>query len=174
MLASHNSMRIFTLALILLVLSACVPKNNNHNGLSEVAADYFRVYSQRKDIERLMSFYDNEAQFEDIIYGNRLKNKKEIKHFLAWGQGEFKVLSGELALTVTKQTVKKTSVVTQGFFHEFSYDSQKLGPWLFVIVQEFNAQNKIIKQTDWINYTPRKSFLGGKNMNNELIPPLVK
>ena len=53
-------------------------------------------------------------------------------------------------------------------FHEFSYDGSKLGPWLFVIIQEFNSDNKIIKQTDWINYTPRDNFLGGKNMNDSL------
>lgn len=162
-------MRSILTILIVFILSGCASTSNNHNALSEVVNDYFSVYSQRNDFERFMSFYDNNAQFEDIIYGNSLKNKKEIKSFLAWDRGEFKILSGERILTITKQVFGSETVVTQGFFHEFSYDGQLLGPWLFIIVQEFNSQNKIIKQTDWINYTPRKDFLNGKNMNNELI-----
>jgi len=165
----YPAMRTVLTILIVFLLSGCASSSNNHNDLSEIVDEYFSVYSQRTDFERLMSFYDNNAQFEDIIYGNSLKNKEEIKEFLAWDRGEFKILSGDRALTVTKQIFEKKTVVTQGFFLEFSYDGQVLGPWLFVIVQEFNSQNKIIKQTDWINYTPRKNFLGGKNMNNELI-----
>jgi len=165
----YPAMRTVLTILIVFLLSGCASSSNNHNDLSEIVDEYFSVYSQRTDFERLMSFYDNNAQFEDVIYGNSLKNKEEIKGFLAWDRGEFKILSGDRALTVTKQIFEKKTVVTQGFFLEFSYDGQVLGPWLFVIVQEFNSQNKIIKQTDWINYTPRKNFLGGKNMNNELI-----
>ncbi len=151
------------------MLSGCVSTYKNSSDLSQAVDEYFRVYSERNDFESLMSFYSSKAHFEDIIYGNHLENKAEIRNFLAWDKGEFKVLEGDKALTITNQVVGEYTAVTEGFFHEFSYDGQKLGPWLFVIVQEFNSQNKIIKQTDWINYTPRKNFLGGKNMNNELI-----
>ena len=61
-------------------------------------------------------------------------------------------------------------MVSQGYFHQFSFNGQILGPWLFVITQDFDKNNKIIKQTDWINYTPRKKFLGGINMNKHLTP----
>jgi len=151
------------------MLSACVSTYENNNDLSQTVDEYFKVYSERNDFESLMSFYSNKAHFEDIIYGNHLKNKAEIRNFLAWDKGEFKVLDGSKVLTITSQVVGGNTAVTEGFFHEFSYDGQKLGPWLFVIVHEFNTHNKIIKQTDWINYTPRTNFLGGKNMNNELI-----
>ena len=162
-------MRIFLTILFIIILSACSSRDKNNNELSYVVESFFNVYSQRNDFERLISFYDNNAQFEDIIYGASFKSKAEIKGFLAWDKGEFQLLSGERILTVTKQVLDKNIAVTEGFFHEFSYDGQKLGPWLFVIVQEFNTQNKIIKQTDWINYTPRENFLDGKNMNHKLI-----
>ena len=162
-------MRVFFIFIILFILSGCVSTHESSNDLSQTVDEYFRVYSQRNDFESLMSFYSNEAHFEDIIYGNHLKNKAEIRNFLAWDKGEFKVLEGENTLTITSQVVGETTAVTEGFFNEFSYDGQKLGPWLFVIVHEFNTHNKIIKQTDWINYTPRTNFLGGKNMNDELI-----
>lgn len=162
-------MRTILTILIVSLLSGCASTSNNHNDLSKIVGDYFSVYSHRNDFERLMSFYENNVQFEDIIYGNSFKTKREIKEFLAWDKGEFTVLSGERILTITKQIQEGNTVVTQGFFHEFIYNGQKMGPWLFIIDQEFNSQNKIIKQTDWINYTPREDFLGGKNMNDELI-----
>ena len=109
-------MRSILTILIVFIFSGCASTSSNHNDLSEVVNDYFSVYSQRNDFERLMSFYDNNAQFEDIIYGNSLKNKKEIKGFLAWDRGEFKILSGERVLTVTKQVFGNNAVVTQGFF----------------------------------------------------------
>lgn len=162
------TMRINLIFLFIFLFSGCASTSSDHKNLSVIVDDYFNVYAKRSDFKRLMSFYDNNAQLEDIIYGNNLKNKSEIKDFLAWDKGEFKVHSGELALTVTKQVIEKNIVVTQGFFNKFSYDGHPLGPWLFVIIQEFNAENKIIKQIDWINYTPRENFLGGKNMNDKI------
>ncbi|PKI16030.1 hypothetical protein CXF71_10255 [Colwellia sp. 12G3] len=162
-------MRNILIALIILLFSGCASKSINNNEMSQIVVDYFNVYSQRNDFNLLMSFYDDNAQFEDIIYGNSLKTKREIKEFLAWDKGEFTALSGGQILTITKQIQDGNTVVTQGFFHEFIFDGQRMGPWLFIIYQEFNSQNKIIKQTDWINYTPREDFLGGKNMNDELI-----
>jgi hypothetical protein len=154
--------------MIFAIINGCSSTNQNNNNLVQVVEDYYSVYSQRNDFERLMTFYADNAQFEDIIYGNSFNNKIEIKNFLAWNKGEFKALSGESILTVTKQVVQQNTAITEGYFHKFSYDGQKLGPWLFVIIQEFNTNHKIIKQTDWINYTPRNNFLGGKNMNEQL------
>jgi hypothetical protein len=119
-----------------------------------------------------MSFYATGAQLDDIIYGNEIKGRVEIQKFLAWNNDDFKVLSGSNILTITKQTVGKNNAITEGVFHKFSYGGKKLGPWLFVIIQEFDSSNKIIKQTDWINYTPRENFMGGKNMNKQLVSNL--
>ena len=125
-------------------------------------------YSQRSDFNALMSFYDDDVQFDDIIYGNSFKNKAELRDFLNWNKGEFQALSGERILTITSQTIGNNTAVTEGYFHKFSYNGHTLGPWLFVIIHEFDNDNKIIKQTDWINYTPRKNFLGGRNINKKL------
>jgi hypothetical protein len=130
--------------------------------------EYFSVYSKRNDFERFMSFYAENAAFEDIVYGNTFKNKAQITEFLNWNNGKFELPSGTKTLTVTKQVVHNNIAVTEGYFHQFSYNDQKLGPWLFVIIQEFDENKKIIRQTDWINYTPRKKFLGGKNMNDTI------
>jgi hypothetical protein len=160
-------MRIILNLLILLLLNGCVSTSKNNN-LPQVVNDYFDLYSKRNDFNKFMTYYADNAQFKDIIYGNSFSNKVEIRKFLDWDKGNFKILDGNRALTVTRHIFGINTAITEGFFHSFSYDGQKLGPWLFVITQEFDSNNKIIQQTDWINYTPRSNFLGGKNMNDEL------
>lgn len=134
-----------------------------------IVEEYFSVYAKRDDFERFMSFYAENSKFEDIIYGNTFKNKTQIKEFLNWNKGDFEFPNGTRTLTLTKQVIDNNVAVTEGYFHQFSYNGQKLGPWLFVIIQEFDTNKKIIRQTDWINYTPRKEFLGGKNMNKTIL-----
>ncbi|KGJ93671.1 hypothetical protein ND2E_2164 [Colwellia psychrerythraea] len=160
-------MRIILSLFIIFILNACASTHEN-NQLPQVVKEYFDTYSQRDNFKKFMSYYADNAQFKDIIYGNSLQGKDEIKEFLNWDKGEFETLMGTKALTVTKHTYGKNTVITEGYFHTFSYYGQKLGPWLFVITLEFDSENKIIKQTDWINYTPRANFLGGKNMNEVL------
>jgi len=120
---------------------------------------------QRKDFKKFMSFYAKDATLKDIIYGNDLRNKAEIQSFLNWHNGKFDRLASENILTVTNQVIENQSAITEGYFHQFRFNDKEFGPWLFIISLEFNEDNKIIKQTDWINYTPRKDFLGGLNMN---------
>lgn len=161
-------MRIILSLIVVALLTGCASLMKNH-GLAQVVQAYFDTYAKRESFNEFMTFYDDGVQFEDIIYGNHFETKAEVKQFLDWNRGEFKALSGRRILTITKQVIEGNSVITQGFFHEFSYDGQKLGPWLFIIAHEFNSLGKIVKQTDWINYTPRKGFLGGNNMNKALI-----
>jgi hypothetical protein len=161
-------MRIILNLLIVLLLNGCVSTSKD-NKLPQVVSDYFDTYAKREDFNKFMTYYADNAQFEDIIYGNSFNSKVEISNFLEWNKGEFKILNGNKALTVTRHTFGVNTAITEGFFHTFSYDGQKLGPWLFVITQEFDSNHKIIRQTDWINYTPRVDFLGGKNMNDELV-----
>ncbi len=160
-------MRIILSFFIIFTLTGCVSTKQN-NKLPQVVKEYFDTYSQRDDFKKFMTYYAENAQFKDIIYGNSLQGKDAIREFLNWDKGEFKTLKGTKVLTVTKHTYGKNTAITEGVFHTFSYYGQKLGPWLFVITLEFDSENKIIQQTDWINYTPRANFLGGKNMNEEL------
>ncbi|MDP2562213.1 nuclear transport factor 2 family protein [Psychrobium sp. 1_MG-2023] len=148
-------------------LSSCAVIPHKKEVLKAVSEEYFSVYATRTDLKRLMSFYAEDAQLFDIIYGNHLEGQKQISDFFAWDQGQFKLIDGNRVLTVTQHIVDKDTVVTEGVFNAFEFNGQTMGPWLFIIIQKFDVNNKIIKQTDWINYTPRSQFLGGKNMNQQ-------
>lgn len=134
--------RVLLILVSTFLLHACSVTDNKKHLLQNVVDEYYTVYSERTDFERFMAFYDDQAQLE--------------------------VLAGKPVLTLSKHVIDGRNVITEGYFNQFKYNGQVLGPWLFVIVHQFNDKNKIIKQTDWINYTPRKQFLGGKNMNQGL------
>ena len=134
--------RVLLILVSTFLLHACSVTDNKKHLLQNVVDEYYTVYSERTDFERFMAFYDDQAQLE--------------------------VLAIKPVLTISKHVIDGRNVITEGYFNQFKYNGQVLGPWLFVIVHQFNDKNKIIKQTDWINYTPRKQFLGGKNMNQGL------
>jgi hypothetical protein len=131
----------------------------------EIAEDFFEVYRERQDFEALMGFYAEEAQLEDLIYGHFAEDKASIRAFLNWNDNKFELPNGPPALEVTSLTAQSSRVVAQGYFKPFSYDGKSFGPWRFVIILEFNDDGKIVREIDWINYTPRENFLGGKDIN---------
>jgi len=156
-----------TLFIPLMMILLCVSHKSyaNQNQLKFIVQQYFDIYAQRKDFKRFMSFYAKDATLKDIIYGNDLRNKIEIQSFLNWHNGKFDRLGSKNILTVTNQIIENQTAITEGYFHKFRFNGKDFGPWLFVISLEFNEENKISKQTDWVNYTPKKDFLGGLNMN---------
>ena len=106
-------MRIILSLLIALLLNGCA-STNKCNKLPQVVNDYFDIYSKRIDFNKFMSYYADNAQFRDIIYGNSFNSKVEIRNFLDWNKGEFKILNGNRILTVTKHTFEVNTAITEG------------------------------------------------------------
>ena len=153
---------------IALLLTGCQSTPSATIDLQKISHQYFSVYAKRQDFAALMAFYADNATFDDMIYGNQLTNKQQISDFLNWHQGEFSLTQGQPVLEITAQVISDKEVVTRGYFNAFTYNGHTMGPWHFVIWQQFNPQGLITAQTDWINYTPRADFLGGKNLNLQL------
>ena len=153
---------------IALLLTGCQSTSSLNTDLQKISQQYFSVYAKRQDFAALMAFYADNATFDDMIYGNQLTNKQQISDFLNWHQGDFTISPDLPVLEITSQVISGKEVVTQGYFNAFTYNGHPMGPWHFVIWQQFNPQGLITAQTDWINYTPRADFLGGKNLNLQL------
>lgn len=163
----------FVLAILLLLVSACASVKQqanspivieNDNSLEQVAAHYFELFAQRTEFDAFMSLYAEDAELQDLVYGKHAIGAAQIKDFYNWEVGEFKMLKPQ-ALVVTEQVIDNKVVVTRGYFTQFEYYGQITGPWQFIIWQQFNDSNKITQQYDWINYTPKETYIGGENMN---------
>lgn len=149
-------------AAICLLFSACGwnPAQSSVS-IEETARTYFEVYAQRSDFERFMNFYASDAVVRDIIYGNEVAGKDDIRKFFDWERGGFKVVTPGPILEVETQVVSGRTVITRGAFKQFEYDGNRMGPWKFLIWQRFDDTGQVIYQEDWINYTPKKILIGG-------------
>lgn len=145
------------LGMILVMLCVSVRANE---ALQSTVDAYFSTYAKRTDFEAFMAFYAEDAKLNDVIYGHVAENKTQIASFFDWSSGQFSTLDSQPTLTITQQMINQHSVVTKGTFNAFSFNGKTMGPWEFVIWQEFNASGKIVLQEDWINYTPKKIMVG--------------
>ncbi len=161
-------MRALLIVVGVLTLVGCSFFDNSPKVISLTVQSYFDTYRQRSDFDGFMDFYADDVVMQDIVYGNELTGKNEVKAFFDWSRGQFDLLDGKDILTITRQTLESQTVVTEGYFHRFRFNDQTLGPWRFVMIHELDDDSKIIKQVDWINYTPRENFLGGLDMNEGL------
>ncbi|BBN80575.1 hypothetical protein PA25_05600 [Pseudoalteromonas sp. A25] len=139
--------------------------------LEHTVADYIEVYQERKNFERLLSFYAPSAQLEDMIYGHFATDRNAIAKFYDWPNSKLTVLEGKPLFTVEQKVVDPLQNIAffSGVFHRFSYFGEELGPWRFLIKLQFDKQGKIIHQQDWINYTPRSLITEGKNLNTPFL-----
>lgn len=117
------------------------------------AEQYFEIYAERQNFEAFMNYYAENAMLEDIVSGEQFNGIDEIKSFFDWHKGDFVMPNEGRLLSISKQLIQDNTVITQGEFHGFTYNGRELGPWAFVIVQEFDKQQRIVKQSDWINYS---------------------
>lgn len=144
-------------------LSACsivqtqVP--SHESAIAERAKAYFSVYAARQDFNSLMAFYADNAELHDVIYGYSARSKSDIAAFFAWDRGDFSTAVPGPILKVTRQVVSGDQVITTGQFNQFKYNGQLLGPWEFVIWQQYSAEGLILQQKDWINYSPKKILI---------------
>lgn len=150
--------------LILLTLLA-TPLCYGKVDIESLSNAYFKTYQARKDLNQFIAFYDDNAIVDDLVFGNLVSGKANIRAFFDWEKGDVTVLNNRPTLSIESQLIDNLNVVTKGVFNQFTYQGKKMGPWRFVIWHTYNEKGKIIYQEDWINYTPKKDFLGGKNRN---------
>ncbi|WP_353304290.1 nuclear transport factor 2 family protein [Sessilibacter corallicola] len=96
--------------------------------LKAIGEDYFSVYANRRDIDRLMTFYDPKVVLKDMVYGNHIQGRENLKKFFDWGNDNFKLVDGNESLKVTRQYYDQNTIFTEGYFHPFHYYGEQLGP----------------------------------------------
>lgn len=161
---SNLLLNVVIMMLTVTFMMSCKSTSNNPNKIKQVAQAYFSVFAERRDFQAFMSFYHDDAELQDLVYGNHVKGKQAIQNFFAWVDNPI-AFKGPVSLVVTDQVVDGFNIVTRGYFVPFIYQKQEIGPWRFVIWQKYDESGKIIRQYDWINYTPKQDFGGDENLN---------
>ncbi len=137
----------------LLVLAGGLMSCENKTDLQkrELLASYYQLYNQHQDLDAFMTFYDDNIKYQDIVTGEQVIGKTQLKQFFDWKNPHFTALDSTVLL-VEKILVDKDQVVVSGHFTKFEWAGQPYGPMHFTSIFTFNNSGKIIKQSDWINY----------------------
>ncbi len=138
-----------TVALLIVFLLSC--EETNTRSIQKLTVNFYEVYAEREDFERLMRFYDESAVLEDPIGGYRMVGKDSIRLFLDWPNPKFNKLE-EQALVVEQLLVDERKAVVKGHFTPFTWGEIAVEAMQFTTLLEFNDAGKIVKHTDWINY----------------------
>ena len=132
----------------LLFISCSTERNSDIEGIIE---DFYQTYNKRQEFERFINFYDEKIVLEDIINGDRIVGKKELKSFFDWSNPNFKSLDS-VNLVINEKIIHKNKSVVKGYFTRFKWNETEFEAMHFTTILTFNESGKIVKQVDWINY----------------------
>jgi hypothetical protein len=120
--------------------------------------DFFQTFAERKDWQKLCSFYREDMVFEDVLLQLHLDSLWQFRRFYNWEDtlGGFKKLTPDQDhLTLESLVVNDSLAVGRGHFNPFYYGGQMMkNKWgmEFTIWLYFDKNQKIIHQIDWIEY----------------------
>jgi len=124
----------------------------------ETATAYFSTFSERKDWDKLLSFYRSDLQFQDIALHLELDSLWQFERFYNWPDTGFQKLSPEQQhLAIESLVVQDSTAVVRGHLNPFKYYGALIdSDWgmEFTIWLYFDENLKIARQVDWFEYDP--------------------
>lgn len=124
----------------------------------QTATAYLATFSERKDWEKLLSFYRADLQFHDIALHLELDSLWQFERFYNWPDTGFQKLSSEQEhLAIESLVVEDSTAVVRGHLNPFYYYGKRVdSDWgmEFTIWLYFDEHLKIKRQVDWFEYDP--------------------
>lgn len=131
---------------------------NYEEEVRETATAYFNTFSERKDWDKLLSFYREDLQFHDIYLHLELDSLWQFERFYNWPDTGFHKLSPEQEhLSIESLVVEDSTAVVRGHLNPFYYYGKLVdSDWgmEFTIWLYFDENLKIKRQVDWFEYDP--------------------
>lgn len=135
-------------------------QTNNSESKSEkvhaVASEYFSTFSERKDWNKLLSFYRDDMTFEDVLLQIQLDSLWQFERFYNWPDTGFHKLTPDQEHLAIESLVTNDSVaVVRGHLNPFYYYGELVdAEWgmEFTIWLYFDEEFKIKRQVDWFEY----------------------
>ncbi len=138
--------------------STNTPNSSYEEAVRETATAFFSTFSERKDWEKLLSFYRADLQFHDIALQLELDSLWQFERFYNWPDTGFHKLSPEQEhLAIESLVVENSTAVVRGHLNPFFYYGQRVDTdWgmEFTIWLYFDQDLKIKRQVDWFEYDP--------------------
>lgn len=154
--------------LAIFVLSVSCNSISPNNNYKLAANEFFQVYQEKRDFNKFMNFYAEEAVLLDMINGDKIVGRKNIKEFFQWDNPNIeKNDSGNLF--IEEQIAEDKVVVTKGYFRTFKWQGEQVEAMNFITILHFDENGLIAKQEDWINYPSTLIDYNSRKNSNEWI-----
>lgn len=143
---------LFLAALASVSLFSC--QNNEKKKAEEVAQLFFETYAERKDYNKIKSFYNDSVAYENVIQNTSTINFETgylLNNVLSWNDKSIAYEGGK-ALKVKEIISNDTVVVVNGEFNSYTYNGFQFLPMRFTTYLYLDKNYKIVKQVDWFNY----------------------
>lgn len=122
------------------------------NPTQEIGKRYFEIYSKRKELDKISSFYADEFQYENVAIEIETNDHKFLfDHLYGWNDPNFQFEQPE-SIEIERIISNDSTIIGIGSTLPYTYNGNKDEGSRFVIILELDKNKKIKKQTDWFDY----------------------
>lgn len=151
-------------------LSVFISCNSTGNSTQELGERYFEIFSKRKELDKMVSFYADEFQYENVAFESETNDPKVLfNEYYGWADPKF-IFGQAESIKLDKIVANDSTIVGMGTTMPYTYNGNKAEGTRFVITLELDKNKKIKKQTDWYDYPIQEiieAFYLKKNMQIE-------
>jgi hypothetical protein len=158
-------MRKLLFAIIPLVLFSC--NSPQESATQQIGERFFETMSKRKEIDKMLSFYSNVFQYENVSFESESNDSRFLyEEIYGWKDPKFIYESAE-TLQVEQILSNDSTIIGKGVTMPYVYNGREVEGTRFVIVLELDKEKKIVKQTDWYNY-PMMEVIEAFHLKNSM------
>jgi len=156
-------MKHFLIIFSVLFLISCSKENKTQ----QIGERFFETYSKRKEVDKILSFYADKIDYENIGFESETDDPKFLyQQFYGWSDAGFKYSSAE-TIQVDEILSNDSTIIATGTTMPYSYNGKQVEGTRFVICLELDKSLKIKKQTDWFDY-PMAEVLEAYYLKNSM------
>lgn len=152
---------------ILILLTGFVFSCSKEIQTQKIGDRFFETFSERKEIDKMISFYAADFAYENIGFGSETNDPKFLyEQIYGWKDPAFKYDSKE-SITLTKLVSNDSTLVATGETLPYTYNGKEVEGTRFVIWLDLDKDSKIKKQTDWFDY-PLAEIIEAFHLKNSM------
>lgn len=143
---------IFTALAIATLSTSCTDTRKKEQEV--LAQRFFDIYSQRKEIDKMESFYADKVTYENVSQStgeNVVEPAYLMKNILGFQDKEMTYDQNKM-IKVKEILTNDSVIVASGEFSSYTYNGNKYPPMQFTTWLYLDSKKRIKKQVDWFNY----------------------
>lgn len=147
-------MKLLKIILIITLFAGFAGCSVKEKKVQKTAEKYFETFAERKDINKLLSFYSVNPKYLDAVTHGVVEGRENLKIQMNWNDKDYKSdPKNPKCLEVEEMLCNDSVVVANGHYNPYYYKNNYVERMNFSIWLYFDKDGKIYKQVDWNQYS---------------------